>query len=195
VSLQAVAQSRKPSTSKSASCELGGSEFKCPEDAKLIGSLPTAKLFKVNDDEEELYVFVGVGDAQTLIPVIRNAVSKDRRDGANNPYEWKTVKDPLRMDTNTESLRFLNSFFGLGKTDFVEVKFFSFSYLNKNYITGYADNQGENDPRINKAFFDNAKGLSDTAVGCNAIAEIFNSLTKAKEKASCTISGIRHLPE
>jgi hypothetical protein len=188
-SLYAVAQSRKPSTSKSVSCELGGASFRCPDGAKLLASLPTARVFKRIDDDDELYVFVGVGDAKDIIPVIRNVVSKNRLDGAN-PYEWKIVKDPLHMDTNTANLQFLNSFFGLGKTDFIEIKFFRFSYLNKNYITGYAESQGEDDPRINKAFFEKAEGLSDTAVGCNSIADLFNSLTKPKEKASCTISGI-----
>ncbi|MGD9562970.1 MAG: hypothetical protein AB7F88_12775 [Pyrinomonadaceae bacterium] len=177
---------------KTSSCRIGTTAFSCPQGfVKLPDVDAEIRLFRLKESDDPLFVFVAVPSGGFVDTPIKKAIEKHFSGVSSDEFQWKLVKNPLVMDINTKYERTFVASFGYWDRYLLELKYFTFSVKDKKIHIGYASNIGEA-PWLNKALFEKGEGVSDTAVGCNAVATLLNSITKEfKEKGqNCTISAI-----
>lgn len=181
---------------KKSRCKIGNTTYICLKDFRKLASVDsTTDLFRTGKGDDLLYLFVAIPSGPFDDTKIRETIAGYYSKSEQSKFKWKSVKDPLAMDIDTKYTSKLVSNFGIADQFLLEVKFFKFDVKGSEIVIGYASNIGYtnesgNAEIVNRALFDKGEGLSDSAVGCNAVATILNSITKEfKEKdQGCTLT-------
>lgn len=175
-----------------ASCRIGPTTFACP---KGFDSLPdidaNTRLFRLKETKTPLFLVVAVPSGEFIDSNLKAALEKYFSDSQGSIFQWKAVKNPLTMELHTKYEKSFSASFGLRDTHLLELKSFVFSVKGKKVLIGYVYDWGE-EPMMNKRLFEKGEGLGDTAVGCNAVVTLLNSITKEFKEMNqyCTLSGL-----
>lgn len=179
---------------KKVSCRVGTTTFACPKDfVKLPDVNPETRLFRSKAKDEALYIFVVIPSGDFVDLALKKALEKYYVGGSNDSFQWKVINNPLTMDVDTKYENNVAASFGFRDKHLLELKYFTFSVKGKNILIGYVADWGE-EPGLNKRLFEKGEGIGDTAVGCNAVVTILNSITKEfKERQQyCSLTTIRN---
>jgi len=171
-------------------CKIGTTTFACPDGfVKLPDVDSETRLFRLKR-EDLLYLFVAVPSGDFVDSGLKEALEKYYSGASSRAFQWNTVKNPLYMAIDTKYENKVSASFGFWDKHLLEFKFFIFSVNGKDILIGYVSDWGEA-PWLNKRLFEKGEGLGDSAVGCNAVATLLNSITKEfkSKKQHCTISG------
>lgn len=175
-------------------CRIGTTTFSCPEGfVKLPNVNPETRLFRSKAKDEPLYLFVAIPSGDFVDLALKKALEKYYVGGSNKSFQWRTIKNPLTMDVDTKYESNVAASFGFWDKHLLELKYFTFSVNGKNILIGYVADWGE-EPWLNKRLFEKGEGIGDTAVGCNAVVTLLNSITKEfKERQQyCSLSTIKN---
>ncbi len=169
---------------------IGTTKFICPAGFVMLPEVDRkTRLFQSKDKENSLYLFVSVPTGEFVDSTVKKAIENQYAANPGNAFQWKPVKNPMTMDVKTKHENRVTASFGLWDKHLVELKAFIFSVKGKIIVIGYASDWGE-EPWLNKRLFDKGEGLGDTAVGCNAVVTLLNSITREfkEKKQYCSLS-------
>lgn len=173
-------------------CSVGTTRFDCPDYfMELKGDDNSLRIFKYKEAGNNLYFFAFDSSTSFDVAKVGEAIKSYYPKTAVQELTWKTVKDPLTMDTKTKYKYDLIASMALGATTLFEVKGFVFQLADKKVVLGYISDWTE-DVNTNRRRFQNGKGFADNAAGCNAVVSVLNSITKEFKdpKQYCFLSAI-----
>lgn len=171
------------------SCRIGAVTFHCPEGFTKISNIDTeTSLFKYQKNGTILYFFVSIPLKALDYSKITNAIAEHYLVNKQRPFRWKKARQTFMMSMKTKYDKQLASWLGYDGTRLITLTTSRFKVNRRNVILGYA---WENDRLVNaEERFESASGTGDHAVGCNAIVNTLNSITKEfLEEQYCFLTG------
>lgn len=172
-------------------CAIAGIKLDCPSNyfKEVKTTDPKTRIFRYSEKENRLYLFYSVPEGVFDPARIGQLVLGTYPNSKGEQFAWKTLDNPLVMDTRTNYKYDFSSSIGLSDRFLFEVKSFAFDVEGKKLVLGYVTDYSE-DTATNKQMFEKQIGFGDNAPGCNAVVTALNSVTKEfKEKAQyCSLT-------
>jgi len=124
----------------------------------------------------------------TVSPLLWKKIAPGLSANKKETFNWKTLNSPQGMDLDTKSLRSVTGVVGFDGKRIIHFAGRYFEFKKTNVFVGYGYISGDQrNARYN--FTSDFEG--DSAIGCNATAEIIFSVTKEKlSDFYCSLTGI-----
>lgn len=180
----AAAQVTERSTGTS--CRAGSIQFTCPEDFKRLPDVDkTTSLFEYENDGTFVYFFVGTPSKTFDFPKVQKAIGKHF---SAFTFRWKPIRDIFMMNMRTKYKKTLTAYLGFEGEKLINLTSATFMFKDKPIVLGYAWDTKSPDAADR---FAEGKAIGDHGVGCNAIVNTLNSITKEfpGEEQYCYLTG------
>jgi hypothetical protein len=188
--LPVIGQRTKPAKPSvgDASCVIGGLRFRCPDGFVPEGAIDSRTgLFRGKGEGSNLRVFVSLpvdGFDETLV---RARVARSLFPDSTREFEWRKMESLLmNIDSKYASGNFVSlGFDGISIVNFVRREF---KVGEQRIVVGYGYVFKQS---ATAADFGEALG-GDSAIGCNEIATVVNSITRERkdERQYCFLTGL-----